>query len=188
MKRKTNKGIIAIESWDGSDVSEPRGGMKSLLKFVSDFHGSPLAYQFLYTPESLSYVLGNISTRKHSLLYLALHGEPEHIQMGMYTEFNISLDELSKMMGKRFSGFGVHLASCAVMSSSTESIYDFMDKTGILFMSGYQKYVDFGESSLVDLALINRWMFARNYRIMFEKMNKSYKTLLNDNGFKYYLA
>jgi len=28
MKKKTNKSIIAIESWDGSSMSEPRGGMK----------------------------------------------------------------------------------------------------------------------------------------------------------------
>lgn len=188
LRKRNGKGIISIESWDGEVVNEPRGGMRSLLTFVSEFHQTSLTHNFLYTPEEMTYVLRNVPTRNHSLLYLALHGKPESIQTGMYSEFNITLNELSTMMGKRFSGFGVHLASCAVMSSSEESIYDFMDKTGVLFISGYKKYVDFISSSIVDLALINNWMFARNYRRMFEKMYKSpIKQILSENGFKYYL-
>lgn len=188
LRKRNGKGIISIESWDGKIVNEPRGGMRSLLTFVSEFHQTPLNHNFLYTPEEMGYVLRNVSTRNNSLLYLALHGQPEAVQIGMYSEFNITLNELSEMMGRRFSGFGVHLASCAVMSSSEESIYDFMDKTGVLFISGYKKYVDFISSSIVDLALINNWMFARNYRRMFEKMHKSpIKQILSENGFKYYL-
>lgn len=188
MKKKTNKSIIAIESWDGSSMSEPRGGMKSLINFVSEFHETKFSFNFLYTPEELNYILQNIPTRNFSLLYLALHGKPDKIQTGMYSEFEITLEQLAEMMGRRFEGFGLHLASCAVMSSEEESIRDFMDKTGILFISGYKKYVDFISSSLVDLALINSWMFAKNYRLMFEKMYKSpMKALLNENGFKYYI-
>lgn len=187
MKKKTNKGIIAIESWDGSQMNEPRGGMKSLINFVSDFHESKFSFNFLYTPEELRYILQNTPTRNFSLLYLALHGKPDRIQTGMYSEFEITLDQLAKMMGRRFEGFGVHLASCAVMSSSEESIYDFMNKTGVLFVSGYRNYVDFISSSLVDLALINNWMFAKNYKRMFENMYKSaLKQLLIENGFEYY--
>lgn len=105
----------------------------------------------------------------------------------MNTEFEITLSELAIMMGKRFRGFGIHFASCAVMSAWDETLRDFMDKTEVLFISGYDRYVDFNESSLVDLALINRWMYARNYRRMFENMQRSYKPLLIDNGFKYYI-
>lgn len=187
MIRKKNKNIIAIESWDGKTVDEPRGGMRSLLNFVSDFHETKFSYNFLYTPEELKYILSNIPTSRFSLLYIALHGKPESIQTGMYSEFEILLDDLADMMGSRFVGFGVHLASCATMSSSTDSIRRFIDKTGILFLSGYTEYVDFGESSLVDLALINRWMFAKNYKRMFENMYRSYKPILNENGFKYFL-
>ena len=185
MKRKNNKNIICIEAWDGEVVNEPKGGVKSLINFVSDFHQIDYSYNFLYTPEELKYVLENIPTKKYSMLYLALHGKPEKIQTGMYSEFEITLDELAEMMGKRFEGFGLHLASCAVMSSGEESIRSFMDKTGILFISGYELYVDFISSSMVDLALMNNWMFSKNYRLMFEKMKKSsVKPLLQENGFK----
>lgn len=188
MKKKKSKGIIAVESWDGSSMSEPRGGMKSLINFVSEFHETNFSFNFLYTPEELRYILQNISTRNFSMLYLALHGRPNSIQTGIHSEFEITLDQLAEMMGRRFEGFGLHLASCAVMSSSEESIRSFMNKTGILFISGYKFYVDFISSSLVDLALINNWMFAKNYRRMFEKMYKSpLKALLNENGFKYYM-
>lgn len=186
--RRTNKGIIAIESWDGKTVDEPRGGMRSLLNFVSDFHQTKFSYNFLYTPEEMRYILGNIPTRSFSLLYLSLHGKPDSIQTGMFSEFEIPLEELADMMGNRFAGYGLHLASCATMSSSQESIRDFMNKTGILFISGYTEYVDFISSSLVDLALINSWMFAKNYKRMFENMQKSYKQILNENGFKYFLS
>jgi len=185
MKKRTTKGIISLESWDGSDSEN--ASMQPILRFVSDFHGTKNYYKFLYTPEEMKYILNNVPTRNFSLLYLALHGNPNKIHTGMYTEFEISLNDLAEMMGKRFQGFGLHLASCAVMSSSQESIYDFMDKTGILFMSGYDRYVDFMSSSLVDLSLINNWMFARNYKLMFKKMFKSsVRQLLNENGFTYY--
>jgi len=187
LRKRNGKGIISIESWDGKIVNEPRGGMRSLLTFVSEFHQTPLNHNFLYTPEEMGYVLRNVSTRNNSLLYLALHGQPEAVQIGMYSEFNITLNELATMMGRRFEGFGMHLASCAVMSSSEESIYDFMDKTGVLFVSGYDSYVDFISSSLVDLALINSWMFSKNYNLMFKRMYKSpIKHLLVENGFKYF--
>lgn len=185
MSKRTAKGIISLESWDGSNSEN--ASMQPILRFVSDFHGTKNYYKFLYTPEEMKYILNNVPTRNFSLLYLALHGNPEKIHTGMYTEFEISLNDLAEMMGKRFQGFGLHLASCAVMSSSQESIYDFMDKTGILFMSGYTKYVDFISSSLVDISIINSWMFARNYKLMFEKMFKSsIRQLLNENGFTYY--
>ena len=74
------------------------------------------------------------------------------------------------------------------MSSGEDSIRRFMDKTGILFISGYELYVDFISSSMVDLALMNNWMFSKNYRLMFEKMKKSsVKPLLQENGFKYFI-
>lgn len=186
MRRQRNKNIIAIESWEGASL-EPKAGMRSLLNFITETNNTHYSYNFTYTPTELSYILENIPTKDFSLLYFALHGRPEKISLGMYTEFEITLSELAIMIGKRFKGFGIHFASCAVMSAWDETLRDFMDKTEVLFISGYDRYVDFNESSLVDLALINRWMYARNYRRMFENMQHSYKPLLIDNGFKYYI-
>lgn len=185
-KKRTSKRILAIESWD-SVYLEPKAGMKSLLDFITSIQGTRYSYNFCHTPTELEYLLKNIPTKNFSLLYFAVHGKPEKIQTGMFSEFDISLNKLSKMMGKRFSGMGVHFASCAVLSSSNETIENFIKNTEVAFVSGYTKYVDFEESSLADLAFINRWMYAKNYKKMFENMKKSYKTILSENGFKYYL-
>jgi len=185
-KGRSKKQIIAIESWEGASP-EPKAGMRSLLNFVTETNATKYSYNFVYTPTELTYVVENIPTKDFSLLYFALHGRPEKINLGMYTEFEITLDELAIMMGTRFKGFGVHFASCAVMSSYEETLRNFIDKTEVLFISGYERYVDFNESSLVDLALINRWMYARNYKRMFENMQKSYKPMLIENGFTYYI-
>jgi hypothetical protein len=188
MRKRTGKGIIAIESWEGDVTTEPRVGMRSLLGFSSDFYGTKLSYSFVYTPSELTYILENISLRDHSLLYLSLHGRPDHIKTGMYSEFQITLDTLSDAMGKRFSGFGVHFASCSVLSAGQDLIREFIEKTGVSFVSGYTKDVDFMSSSLADLSFISTWMFFKSFKRMFKSLTKSsYKQLLLENGFKYYL-
>lgn len=185
---KQTKNIIAIESWDGKSVIEPRKGMKPLLTFVTSMNGTKYSYNFCYTPEELSYLLSNIPTRSSSLLYLSLHGSPEKIKLGMFSEFEIGLDNLAEMMGSRFVGFGIHFGSCATLFSWEETMRNFMNKTGVVFCSGYEKYVDFNESSIMDLAFINRWIYARNHKRMFENMKKSYKQLMKDNGFSYFIS
>lgn len=186
MNKRQNKNIISIESWENLYL-EPRAGMKSLLDFITSIQGTRYSYNFCHTPTELEYLLKNIPTKNFALLYFAVHGQPEKIQTGMFSEFEIPLHKLAKMMGTKFSGMAVHFASCAVMSSSSETIQEFMWNTGVAFVSGYTKYVDFEESSLADLAFINRWMYAKNYKRMFENMKKSYKTILSENGFKYYV-
>ena len=186
MRKRSTKNIICLESWDGI-YTEPKATMRTMLKFISELHGTKYGYNFFHTPDEMQYLLKNIPTRTFSLLYLSLHGKPETINTGLHSEFEIPLEKLSKWMGRRFEGFGLHLASCAVLSSSEKSIKKFMDKTGILFLTGFTKYVDFAESALVDMAFINRWMYAKNYKIMFDKMKQDYRPILIQNGFKYYL-
>lgn len=180
------KNIIAIESWDGKNVFEPKLGMKPLLDFATILHGVKYSYNFFYTPEELRYLLRNIVVQKDSLLYLSLHGSPENIKLGMFSEFIINLDDLGEIMGRRFDGAAVHFGSCATLYSWQTTIQSFINKTGVRFVSGYTEYVDFSESSVVDLALINRWAYAKNYKKMFQRMEKSYKQMLLDNGFVYY--
>ncbi len=185
MSKRYGKNILAIESsWDGVFM-EPKTSMKPLLTFLTEIHGTKFSYNFCYSPTELKYILNNVPTKPFSLLYFALHGKPEKIIMGQHQEFEITLDDLANMMGNRFVGYGVHFASCAILSSWEDSLRSFMNRTGVAFISGYSFYVDFAESSLVDLALINKWMFARNYKRMFKKMQKSYKGILLENGFEY---
>jgi hypothetical protein len=184
MQRK-GKGILAIESnWDGL-VLEPKSGMKSLLDFITINKSTRFSYNFINTVEEFRYILQTVNPNKFGLLYLGVHGRPNAIKLGMNKEFFVTLEELSEMMGKRFSGCGLHFASCSVLNVDRERLQNFKDSTGISFLSGYLIDVDFDESSLMDLALINRWIYARNISVMFKNIEKSYKSLVKQNSFTY---
>ncbi|SRR5258706_8184321 len=184
MQKRHRKNIIALESWENYDL-EPRAGMKSLLDFLAITNQIKYNYNFIYTPTELKYILETIPIKGYSLLYVALHGSPEKIRTGSNTEFEISLSELAEVMGKRFEGFGLHFASCAVMDSWQDTLFSFKEKTGLAFISGFTRYVDFQSSSVVDHALISEWIYSRSYRRMFERMTEIHKKLFQKNGFEY---
>jgi len=184
MQKRHRKNIIALESWENYDL-EPRAGMKSLLDFLSITNNIKYNYNFIYTPTEFKYILETVPTKNYSLLYVALHGTPEKIRTGANTEFEMTLNELADVMGKRFKGFGLHFASCAVMNSWQDTLFSFKEKTELAFVSGFTQYVDFQSSSIVDHALISEWIYSRSYRRMFERMGETHKKLLQTNGFEY---
>jgi len=179
--------IIGVESWN-DDTIEPREGMKHLLSFlVNNIEGLDLYHRLLQTPTELDYVIKKAPVKPNSLLYIASHGRPNFVKLGNKSEFDVYLSDLATSMGKRYKGCGVHFASCAVLSSPKKEIQDFVDATDVAFVSGYKKYVDFGESSLMDMALINRWAWSTYHRPMFKKLTRDYKYMVEINGFSYYL-
>ena len=181
---KRGNNIISIEAWESYE-SEPRAGMKSLLDFLSITNKIRYNYNFVYTPEELRYVLQTVPTQKSGLVYLALHGNPEKISIGAWSEFSITLDELADMMGHRFQGLAFHFASCAVMNSWQETLSDFKERTGVAFVSGFSKYVDFTESAIIDHILISEFAYSRSYKRMFQRMYDTHKKLLQNNGFEF---
>lgn len=186
-RRRHNKNILVLESnWDGF-VIEPKSGMKSFMDFIVSNKGIAHSYNFVNTPEELKYILENVTPSKFSFLYLAFHGKANAIKMGMNKEFTVSLDDLAEIMDGRFSGYGIHFASCSSLYVEEEQLRCFKEKTGAAFISGYTLDVDFDESSLMDLALINRWVYSKKYGLMFEKISKDYKSLVNLNGFVWYI-
>ena len=180
------KRIIAIESWNGRNI-QPVAGMINLLRFICDnMAGVELSYNFLYTPSELEYILQKTEVKPKSLLYLSFHGRTNAIKAGKFTEFEIELEQLAQFMGKRFKGCGIHFASCKVMDSTEENLLAFMKQTGVRFISGYTKYVDFGESSVLDLALLQRWAWSNYSKPMLEKLYNDYRYSVDTNGFYYY--
>jgi hypothetical protein len=117
-------------------------------------------------------------------LYLSLHGNKNQIVTGSSSEFRIPLDVLSKVMGKKYKGVGVHFASCAVMKSDME---EFINSTGVSFVSGYSKYVYFDDSSIMDLSMLMAWFWSTYNKPMFRKLEQDFPELIKRNGFEYIL-
>lgn len=186
-RRKYRKGILCVESnWDGF-VTEPKSGMKSFMDYITTNQGISQSYNFINTPVELEYVLKNVNPSKFSFLYMGFHGRPNAIKLGLNKEFVVTLDELSEMMGSRFSGYGIHFASCSSLYIEDEQLRNFKQKTGVSFITGYTTDVDWDESSLMDLAFINRWIYSKNYKTMFDNLLRDYKSLVNLNGFVWYI-
>lgn len=187
MKKRKNKNILCLEgNWDGY-ILEPKSGMKSLLDFITINSGTTYSYNFINTPTELKYVIDSVDVRNFSMIYLGFHGDPEKINMGRYGEFSVSLWELAEIFGKRFENYCIHFASCAVLNTDNQQIETFKNMVGAKFVSGYNKYVDFGDSSVIDLAFITDWINSKSYGLMFKKLQKKHDYIIKENGFKYYI-
>jgi len=183
--RRSGKSIIALESWDGFRPESKNDGMNNFLRFITSLNGVKLYYRDLHTPEEMFYYLRHVPITGASLLYFAMHGEPELIQTGAFSEFKITLKKLAKTMGRKYVNFGVHFASCAVMNSWDDTLREFKESTGVKFVSGYTEYVDFGRSAIVDHIFISEWMYSQAFTKMFKRMKQNHKKILEENGFSY---
>lgn len=183
---KKTKNIIAIESWDKFN-REPSADMHSLLTFVCKTNEIEQYYYKVHTAGELSYLLRKVPTKTSGLLYIASHGEPNTLLIGAHKETKITLDKLADLMEDRFEGYGVHFGSCAVMSADVADIRNFIEKTGVAFVTGYDQYVDFGYSAVIDHAFLYEWAWTLSYAKMFSELELKYGVMLSENGFAYML-
>jgi len=185
-KKVKGKNIICLESHWGGETLEPRTSIKPMLDFITIARGTQYSYNLVHTKEEFSYILTSINPKHYKMLLLAFHGRSEEILMGANSEFEVTLQELSGIMGTRFEGYGVHFSSCSVLKAEEESIRDFMYKTDVAFVTGYGQGVDYIESGLMDLAYLGRWFHYKSVGAMFTSVRKSYKDFIKENDFIYY--
>lgn len=180
------KNIVCLESHWGGGVAEPRPSVKPILEFCSVARGNSLTHFIVHTKEELVYDINQIKRKNCNLLFLAFHGDPDKTYLGVGQEFVITLDELADILGKRFHGIGVHLSSCSVLNTSQESINSFLDKTGVLFLSGYAQGIDFIEGMVMDMAFLGKWFQYKRISSFEKSLKLSYRDFIKENKFRIY--
>ena len=141
-------------------------------------------YKHCATRETLQYYLKQWRQRKYgsySICYLAFHGEPETIKVGKEM---VSLDELADMLEGACKDKIIHFGSCKTLSTDNRNIVRFLEKTGALCVCGFKNEIDFVESSVFDMLLIEMFQKYRDVAKVNRDINRYYRTLVRKLEFK----
>ncbi len=168
-------GILCLERvwYDGFD-NEDRESVAPVIRLVAALNGVRESIFTCGTRDELARRLQTKKLRGFAVLYLAMHGRSGLIET---EEEDISLEELSKLMRTRFSGFAVHLGSCGTLSD-LDAARRFKRVTGARLVSGYNISVGWdAANSALEVAWLSALVNGRR------KLNeKLYKGLIRKNG------
>lgn len=148
------KHIFCLEGDWHTDLRD-RSSIKAALNFLNQNFGIKYIYRRCGTRMNMEYYLNIWKQKKYSeysICYLAFHGEPGKIEAGK--EF-VSLNELAAMLEGSCRDKIIHFGTCKTLDVKKKEIDKFLDTTGALCVSGFRADVEFLESSLFDLILID---------------------------------
>jgi Family of unknown function (DUF6642) len=158
--------------------------IKSALTMLQEVSGIEYIFRKVNTVDSLLAYLQQseaASYKKYSFILIASHGSSKDIELSR--DQIISLKELAKKCSGIFNNKVVHFSSCGVLQNK-KSIHEFKEFTGARMVSGYSKSVDFLQSSLLDIALINSFYGNNSPVITYNHLNRYYPELIELLGFK----
>jgi hypothetical protein len=146
-----NPNVFCLESIWADDTNLPRQSVYPLLEIIKMAYNIKVSHLNCNTLEEFKHNL-LLANRRYGVIYLAFHGRPGKL---LVNENEITLDELAELMGTKFKRCGVHFASCSTLGITKSAIKDFIEKTGVSFVSGYTKNVYWIPSAAVDLIYLD---------------------------------
>ena len=181
--RTHEKYIACLESlWD-SDV-ENRLSVKPILELLLTSRGTRYTYQTCNTVGELTYNLQMIPRDENYLiLYLSFHGSVGKLHLADGSK--MSLDDLAEKMGNRFQNWVVHFGSCGTLAASDNLLIDFMKKTGVSLLIGYESDIDWIESAALDMLIFDWLQEYKNVGVLIEKIESLYPGLVKTTGLRF---
>ena len=185
MKRakEYQKNVFCLEGDWATDLRD-RSSIKASLTFMSQNFGVKYIFKQCGTIDNLKFYLDKWKHRKYksySICYFAFHGQPGKIEIGNGL---VTLEELAKMLGRSCKNKIIHFATCRVIATDKNRIKKFLEDTGALCVSGFQAEVDFLESSIFDMILIDMYQQYINVGKVTATLNKNYGALSRKLKFK----
>lgn len=154
----------------------------SLLKEVSDID---FIFRKTNTVESLISYLKTSSKstyKNYSVLMIASHGSRYDIELSK--DQYIDLVDLADVCEGMFTGKIVHFSSCSIAGNESRLSY-FKETTGAIAVSGYSKTIEFLESSILDIVLLNKLCCFKNPISAYKNIIKNYPYLQSRLGFSF---
>ena len=148
------KGIFCLETplWYGI---KDRTSIEPVLQLLEKRLKVPYLHHDVATIEEFNFYLEKWNLREfgsHPILYLAFHGDCGKVGVG--ERGGISLNDLAERLDGRCTGRVIHISSCFTLWAHSDTLNEFLIRTGALAVCGYQERVDWIESAAFDLLVL----------------------------------
>lgn len=80
----------------------------------------------------------------------------------------------------------IHFGSCSTLSAHKDDINEFLEKTGALSISGYQRNIEFISSTVIDILFFELCQNYKQIKAIDNNMTKNYEGLCEQLEFKIY--
>lgn len=192
-------GIFCLEvPWSESreyiDETTPKSVLPGI-QLIARYHGmAQLNYKTCATTAELRYHLQDFSNVRKSAknwygcFYLASHGSKGSIYLPGDEE-DLTLSQLAKLMGKTFKGCIIYFGSCSVLSCANEILEEFKEETEVDAIFGYERDVDWVDSTVLDILFLNKFLDEsrpRSKKVFADRFYKEYSALIDRYSMVYY--
>lgn len=147
---KNQRFIYCLEgSWNKNPRSNQT--IKPILDLLFTFSKIKYIYRKCTNKENFIKELQRFSQKRYSnytVLYIAYHGRKNRIYFGK--EY-ITLKEIANVLEGKLNGKIVHFGSCSTLNTTEKNITNFINRTGCSLISGYQKDVEYIDSSAFEM-------------------------------------
>ena len=147
--------IFCIEGQWNSPL-EDRSSVVQTLETLNRWFQIGYAYERALVREQFAFLIKkwreNVNDFK--ILYIACHGTSEKIALRHDGE-EISLDEISAMIGDHEWGGVMYFGSCGTFDTHGNRLKNFCKKTGVKALIGYRSDVDYFDGLLLDAAILH---------------------------------
>jgi hypothetical protein len=177
------KDVFCLEG-DWSKNLIKQNSIMAALAFLKQNRDIDFIHRHCGTRENLEYYLKQWQLKRYSqysILYLAFHGKPNEILINKQA---INLDELADMMGTECYDRIIHFGSCQTLNTDTRHVKRFLRKTNALAVCGFEKELQFVESSVFDILLIDMFQEYKDVRKVASNLRSDYGSLVRKLEFK----
>lgn len=136
------------------------------------------------TKENLEYYLSAWKQKRYkdyTICYLAFHGFPEIIEVG---DEHVDLKELAGMLNGSCVNKIIHFGSCNTLHTDERKIREFLETTQALTVCGFRTDIDFLESSVFDMLLMQKFQEYKDIKAVHRDLKKNYSKLIRKLDFK----
>jgi len=180
------KGIFCIEG-DWNHNLKDKTSVKHTLEFLKHSAKIENIYKNCSTEAQFEeYIKTSLQRgyKEYSIIYIAFHGASGSIDLGKRTKLGI--DKIAKIINTNGDATDkiIHFGCCSTLDIPTYKLRRFLKETGAIAISGYTEKIDFVQSMCLDILYFNHCQEFLKISAIENKMNKYYKGLIKELGFK----
>ena len=179
---KKEKYIYCLEgNWNKHPKSSQ--SIRPILDLLYTFSKVKYIYHKCPTKEDFIKGLKTFTQKRYSnytVLYIAYHGRKNRIYFG--NEY-ITLKEIANVLEGKLNGKMVHFGSCSTLNTTEKNIIDFIVRTGCSYISGYQKDVEYIDSTAFELLYFEIIQRYNSIKTIKSNIEKKYPTIKESLGF-----